>query len=611
MGAKKDIVMDKTIIEHLACLEINNLILQAPFHLVSNITLSDKGISFDGDIDVYSHQELKKSNFISKVPVQVKGTTTHKKIHKTDKIKHPVYKEDLEVYYKTDKGVLYFVVTINPITYKKQAYYRILAPLDLKSLLSELDASGNTSITITFKKLENGYLEALCKTFINIVKKQPQRYMEASKEMEFTHYNLDFVDLKKDSFDLFEEPAYVYGVLENIEIPLEIAQVEEIRKVNNEVVRLNDEEINISYQISETGEKRRVVIEDTLTFELDKTTGAGKVNLGKVKTLGSYVKCLRLMNYQLEHDKLPFHSIQLSAKLDKKERFQGIEDDIKLYKELIDVCGQIGINENYIFNNEEDLQSLFNNIIDIFKDNQYDLLNIHNQGKLEETTLVHLELSKYVKVKLIYANDKLINFYSKEALTTIGGLIPKTHIAKSHGQDNGIPVSLPNNWEEYYLKGSIYATQKIEEMVEDTNFDFDILKLSFTDEYHDIRANLTITVSLNYITYYDKFFDKKYLEFALDLNQRYLAKFPKDDIAKVNIYLIKLKQQHELSEEEQADVLDIQERAESDKNKKLRFACEVLLQSKVKAKRIFNSLEEEEKETMMEFPIYHFYENLE
>ncbi|MCZ6924515.1 MAG: hypothetical protein O7D30_03410, partial [Rickettsia endosymbiont of Ixodes persulcatus] len=360
--------------------------------------------------------------------------------------------------------------------------------------------------------------------------------------------------------DLFEEPAYVYGVFENIEMPLEIAQIEEIRKVNNEVVRLNDEEINVNYQISETGEKRRVVIENTLIFELDKTTKAIKVHLGKVRTLGSYVKCLLLMNYQMEHDNLPFQFIQLNAKLGKKERFRDIEDDIKLYKELIDVCGQIGINENYVFNDEEDLPSLFNVIIDIFKNKQYDLLNIHEQGKLENATICHIELSKYVKVKLMYLDNNFINFYSKEALKRLGGIIPKTDIAKSYSKDNWVP----DDWEEYYQKISIYATQNIEEMVGDTNFDLEIVKLSFTDEYHDIRTDLTINVSINYITYYDKSRDEKYLELALELNQRYSAKFPKSDIAKVNIYLVKLKQHRELSKEEQADVLDIQERAENE-----------------------------------------------
>jgi hypothetical protein len=607
---KKATAVDTTIIEQLGCLEINNLILQPPFHLVSDIKWNDKGISFDGGIEVYSHQKIEKSNFINKVPVQVKGTTIQKTILLKDKISHPVKKKDIEVYYKHSQGVLYFVVTINPITYVRQAYYRIMAPLELKGLLSQLDASGKGSIALTFKKLERGYLETLCKTFIEVVEKQPKHFIEASKEMEFTHYKVDFVDVKKDSFDLFEETAYIYGFTsDKIEMPLEATKVDKLRMGKTEVVRLNGEEIDITYQITETEKKYKVVIENTLTIDLDKKKKSGNLHLGKVRTLGSYVKCLRLINYYMEHNKLPFQSLQLGGGLDKKEDFHWIEEEIKSYKELIDICGQVGISENYVFNDEEDLPSLFNSIIDIFKNKQYGLLNIP-QGKLEDTKLINIELSKYVKLKLVYLDEKFINFYSEEALITIGGFIPKTDIANNNGQDTDILV-MPDNWEDYFHKVSNYVSQSIEEMVKDTNFDFEIVKLSFADEYHVIQADMTINVSLKYISYYDKSRDERYLELALDLNQRYSAKFPKDDIAKVNIYLIKLKQHHELSVEEQTNILDIQERAENDKNQTLRFACEVLLQSKIKAQRIFSSLDDKEKETMMEFPIYHFYENLE
>ncbi|NEW00676.1 hypothetical protein GYH73_002325 [Bacillus megaterium] len=148
-------------------------------------------------------------------------------------------------------------------------------------------------------------------------------------------------------------------------------------------------------------------------------------------------------------------------------------------------------------------------------------------------------------------------------------------------------------------------------MVKDTNFDFEIVKLSFADEYHDIQADSTITSSLEYIDFYDKSYDESYLEFALDLNQRYLAKYPKDEIAKVNVYLIKLKQGHKLSEDEQSDLYNIQVRAEMNNEQTICFACEVLLKNKTKAKRIFATLPGEEKEEIMEFPIYRFYQNLE
>lgn len=604
---KKARAVDTTIIEHLACLEINNLILQPPFHLISNITWSDKGVSFDGDIEVYSQQIIEKSNFINKVPVQVKGTTIQKTIFLKDKISHPVKKKDIEVYYKNGQGVLYFVVTINPVTYIRQAYYKILAPLELKSLLSQLDASGNASISLYFKKLERGHLETLCKTFIREVEKQPKYFIEATTEEEFIQYKVSFIDVKRDSFNLFEETAYIYGITSNkIQMPLEATKVEELKIGKVETVLLNDEEKDIIYRLTETENTYKVVIEDTLTFDLDKKSKTCNFYLGRLKTLDSYLKCLQILNFLIENNKLPFQSINLEGNLEEKEKFQGIQEEIESYKELIEICGQIGIRESYVFNDEEDLPSLFNAIIDIFKNKKYDSLKIQD-GQLKEPSIINIELSRYLKLKVLYAKEKFINFYSEEALKTIGGLVPKTNIAEG----NKMPAKLPDNWEDYYYKISNYVPFKMEEMVKYDNYDFEIIKLSYNDQYHNIQADLTIDESLKYINYYDKCNNNKYLELAFDLNQRYLAKFPNEDIPKVNSYLIKLKQNHDLSEEEQADILEIQERAENDDNKTLRFACEVLFKSKVKARKLFNALNEEEKETMMEYPIYHFYENLE
>lgn len=596
--------MDTTIIEHLACLEMNTLILQPPFHLLSNINWNDKGLSFDGDIEVYSNN-IKKTDFIGRAPVQIKGTTTYKKQHKKNKIKHSVDKKDLDVYYKDGKGVLYFVVTINPDSYAKQAYYRILAPLDLKGLLDKLEATGNNSITIPFKRLENGHLERICKTFIKIVERQPVKYIEGSKKQKFITYKINYADVSGESFDLFEEPAYVYGVSGDFEVPIETAIMQEIRKATNEVVTMNHKEINVNYELRETEEKITLIIENTLTYEFYKKRKTGNINLGRVRTLESYVKCLKLVKYQHEHNKLPFKSFDFIAKINEKELFKDVDKDIKLFEELIEVCNQIGISDNYVFNEQEDLPSLFNGIIDIFKHKKFELINIHDNKKLENAMICNIELSNFVTVKVMFVENEFIDFFSKEALSRIGGLIPKNPTIISNAEQ------LPDNWEEYYWKVSIYSTQTINEMQESANFKFETLKLSFTEKYHDIDVDMTINIMLEYVNYFDESSDNKYLELALDIIQRYLEKFPQDDLGKINLYIIRYYQFLELSEREQDEILEILERAEKENNKNLCFACEVLLQNKPKAKRLFNSIDRENQNMIRDFPIFRLYEKLE
>ncbi|NGY75953.1 DUF4365 domain-containing protein [Bacillus megaterium] len=509
---------------------------------------------------------------------------------------------------KTQKKVAAKDLETDTTTVEQLTYYRILAPLEVKSLLSHLNSDEKKSIALDFKKLKNENLEPLRHTFIEGVDKQQTRSTETSENKESTHYKVDLVNMQKEAFNLFEEMIHIYGIPDDgIRLPVKRAKSDEL----NEVVYMNSESTLVTYQIIETEKGFKVVIEDSLTLNFDRRKKSGLFHLQKVKSLGSYMKCLQLINYYIQRNKFPFQSLQLSGgTLNLKGHREEIEEEIESYKGLIDICTQIGISEDYIFDDKEDLPSLFNTIIDIFKNKQYSLLNIR-QEKLKKTKIINIGLSNYVKLALVYSDGCFLNLYSEEALKIMDRPSSITDVASNHSQDNIEPVILPDNQGSYDHKVSIFASRKIEEMVKDTNFDFDIVKLSFADEHHDIQADLTITSSLEYIDFYDKSHDESYLEFALDLNQRYLAKYPQDDIAKVNIYLIKLKQGHELSEDEQNDLYNIQARAEMNNEQTICFACEVLLKNKVKAKRIFAILTGEEKEEIIEFPIYRFYQNLE
>ncbi|QTL52786.1 DUF4365 domain-containing protein [Priestia aryabhattai] len=513
---------------------------------------------------------------------------------------------------KTPKKVAAKDLETDTTTLEQLAYYRILAPLKVRSLLSHLNSSEKKSISFDFKKMKNEDLDPLRHTFIEEVDKQQTRSTETSENKESTHYKVDLVNMQKKAFHLYEGMIHVYGIPDDgIKLPVEEVKIDELKIGKNEVVYMNSESTLVTYQIIETEKGFKVVIEDTLTLDFDRRKKSGLFHLERVKSLGSYMKCLRLINYYIQRNKFPFQSLQLSGgTLNLKGHLQQIEEEIESYKELRDICTQIGISENYIFDDKEDFPSLFNAIINIFKNKQYSLLNIH-QEKLEKTEMINIELSKYVKLALVYADGCFLNLYSEEALKITSRYPSITDVASNHGQDTVEPVMLSDNRENHDQKVSIFASRKIEEMVKDTNFDFDIVKLSFADEHHDIQADLTITSSLEYIDFYDKSHDESYLEFALDLNQRYLAKYPEDDIAKVNIYIIKLKQGHALSEEEKNDLYNITERAEMNNEQTICFACEVLLKNKVKAKRIFATLTGEEKEEIMEFPIYRFYQNLE
>ncbi|OMI26580.1 hypothetical protein BTA31_13240 [Bacillus haynesii] len=589
--------MDNIIIEHLACLEINNCILQEPFHMISNVQWNDKGLSFDGNITLYQSNQIKKENFVGIVPIQIKGTTRYKKTSKQNKFRHPIDKKDLEVYYKNGAGVIYFVVTVNPENYVRQAYFKLLAPLDLKQLLEQLDSSGNDSVTVSFKKLKYRQLEPLCKMFLNIVDKQPKYYIDVSSNKNYKEYKINYTYLQTDeNFNLFEEHGYVYGVTtENIDIPVGTAIMQHVHTEKRDIVELENEKLEIQYFVMVTKSEIILEIEKSLRFEFNKNTQKGKLNLGEARSLNSFLKCLKLIRYLCRFNRLPLAS-GYAVKFNEPERFANIDEEIEQYKEVMEVAKDLGISLDYVFDETEDLSLLFRSIIDIFKNKKYHLLNIEDKRKL-----INVKLSDSITVAVIYQEyqNKFINFFSNEALNYIAGFAPKGE--KTVEFDN-------ETWKENYWRLSIYGAQSIEDLASKINFNFDILKKSFNSEYHDIESPQTINMILDFITYYDENQDTRYLELASDLIQRYLEVFPKNEIALINLYQIKIRQKGKLNDDEKHEILDILEKSYGEDD--LSFACEILLEDRLKAKRLFDSMSSDLQKNLKKFPIYNLYKKM-
>jgi len=423
-----------------------------------------------------------------------------------------------------------------------------------------------------------------------------------------TSYDVEYIADADGSFDVFEETVYIYGLTpDNTRYPIEAVNIEVIKKAYTETISIDNEELTVNFKMTFTKKKNQIIIEDTIFMDIDNVEGTGTFHLGRLRTLDSYIKSLRVLQYYSRFNVLPFKTFQVGGIIES-ENFHEIDVKIRYYEDLMDVCDRIGINKNFVFNENEDLTTLFNGIINVFKNEQYELLNIHNDQNLENMRIYNVNLSPHIKLRFICVDEKLINFFSREALNKIGGLYPKNAINDTP-EENSSSSSL-NDWEEKYIRGSIYMPFSIKEMIRYDNFNFEVLKLSFSDKYHDIRLPLTITTSLKYITHYVEFKEEKYLELAHYLNERHLKEFPEDDIPKINIYLIKLIKGDQLLEEEQEDIYDIQDRADTENDLKINFACEVLLGNKVKAKRVFSLLEEDVKEEMIGYPIYQFYQTL-
>lgn len=120
-------------------------------HLVAHINTNDKEPSWDGDVEVYSkagHVHA-KSDFLLKVPVQVKG---HCKPNlKKKSIKYSIQYADLRNYLYVG-GTIFFVVYVNDSGDRAAIYYVKLLPYDLKKYLKTYDGTPYKEKSIELKE---------------------------------------------------------------------------------------------------------------------------------------------------------------------------------------------------------------------------------------------------------------------------------------------------------------------------------------------------------------------------------------------------------------------------------------------------------------------------
>ena len=94
---------------------------------------NDKEPSWDGDIRIYSNEDLKVENILYRIPAQVKGKNDERWLDKKG-VTYPVEYKHLRNYLN-DGGVCYFVIAISDDGERTTIFYNALTPIKLKSIL--------------------------------------------------------------------------------------------------------------------------------------------------------------------------------------------------------------------------------------------------------------------------------------------------------------------------------------------------------------------------------------------------------------------------------------------------------------------------------------------
>lgn len=122
-------------IEKKAVTTIENVISSCDY-LESQITSNDKGVSWDGFINVYKKKGdvHAKDDLFKSIRVQVKGHKVSRVYEKS--IRYSVQIADLKNYL-TEGGTVFFVVYINKERNQHQIYFKPFLPVDIKPILKK------------------------------------------------------------------------------------------------------------------------------------------------------------------------------------------------------------------------------------------------------------------------------------------------------------------------------------------------------------------------------------------------------------------------------------------------------------------------------------------
>lgn len=136
--------MDNKAIETLSVNAVKNSIVTSDF-LDQFINDNDKEPSWDGAIYIYDNKSKKKSNFVGRMPVQIKGKESND--FSKDSITFSMKTVDLRNYLK-DSGCVLFVVYIGNNGLASKIYYAELTPIKLRALLEDAKDKENKTVEL-------------------------------------------------------------------------------------------------------------------------------------------------------------------------------------------------------------------------------------------------------------------------------------------------------------------------------------------------------------------------------------------------------------------------------------------------------------------------------
>lgn len=585
-----------TKIEQIAIHTLENKI-DTYSNIYPDFNKNDKELSWDGYIHIYNKNDtdLKKSNFIGKIPVQIKGHISSKEKEFTSKaLSKQVNLDDLQNYYN-NSGVLYFHIFVSNDGKKRSIFYRSIYPTIAKFYLDKSKRKKDKkSISVSFFMLENKY-----DSLYNVIF---QFNMESKKQgcgiSQIVQNAIKFEDLSQNAHIsanvIGTESVYefiskleagdvsLYARKDNcsIELPIEWNENNKfsLQQNVNSTISLSGKDYYNNYTLERNFNDEKIIhISENLVINLNKN----KCTFNANSTLDLIVKDINFLKDLLLNPKIMISGQSIPFKIN--DEFGDLKCNIDFYLKLNDMLQflKINIKERFESLSDETFYE-FNNLLNI---NKYIIEN-----SIVDPRIYKLNFENKIIPLLICNSDNKITI-----LNAVGNFseAAKLTITFDEGKTiNKVPIIClldPKTICNLY----------------DYSYDSFYNQINNSDINNNTIAIIN-NIALNFISAYDISFNDKLLDIAIYcINKLQQAEKNKNDYCNF-LNLIQIKKRRGLLC--QSDIVKLLKLEHSDL---IVMCCKyTLLENKNEAEKIYNKMTKETIKFFTSLPIYNLYKKL-
>lgn len=402
--------MSSTKIEKKAILALENFLEDSEI-IDSKITSNDREMSWDGNLYVYSHEDMAKVNYLCRIPVQVKGRTMDN--FKND-FSYPIETPDLQAY--LTEGNLFFVIQVTP--QGKRIFYRDLYPLTINHILKGHRNQKSISVKMRQFSMNLQEFEQFLIRFNQDCKKQVSAVIGNAKP--FRMEDMQKRNINKFTFSapqqsnplklfsyLSTHPTFIYGeIQEGVEWPIgDLPVIMNFEKDIQKPVIVGERTFFNDFHAEIKGDLLKVVVGGIMEFSFNVQTNEFEKTVHfhqHATTLKSAINEAEFVLDLMEYQQLHIGDISLTVTPNSQEMGVYYREMLPQWRDLSKALEKIGYYGDLSISKITDSDTKTINILidSMLKAHYYDLKDV-------ETGLLNIEfLGLNFLIWVVRKNDR-------------------------------------------------------------------------------------------------------------------------------------------------------------------------------------------------------------